>query len=63
MNIHNLKIVLLYGIFCVGAGYWAQYMGPSVLRVSLGIFGFVGGPLTAVIILGMFFPFVNNIVR
>lgn len=53
-------IVLLFGAFCVGSGYWAQYMGPSVLRVSLGIFGFIGGPLTAVICLGMFLPFVNS---
>jgi len=41
-------------------GFAAQYFGELVLQIALSIFGFAGGPLWALLSLGMLFPFVNS---
>lgn len=51
---------LIYGLITTAMGFVAQYLGELVLQIALSIFGFVGGPLTAVLALGLFFPFVNS---
>ena len=50
----------MYGMVAIGTGYATQFMGSSILQITISIFGFVGGPLTSLIVLGVLFPFVNS---
>ena len=49
-----------YGLLTIAIAFVAEYMGDTVVSIALGIFGFVGGPLTAVITLGIFCPCINS---
>ena len=49
----------VFGIITVVISFSCQYLGPTVLQISLSIFGLLGGPLLGVISLGMFFPVAN----
>jgi hypothetical protein len=55
-----LRQALLFGGLTIGLGFAAQHFGDLILQIALSIFGFVGGPLFALLILGVFFPFVNS---
>jgi hypothetical protein len=41
-------------------GFCAQFFGDLILQMALSIFGFVGGPLNALLSLGLFLPFINS---
>lgn len=43
--------------------YLCQFAGKTVLQLALSIFGLLGGPIFAVISLGMFVPYANWLVR
>jgi len=43
--------------------YLCQYAGKTILQLALSIFGLLGGPIFAVISLGMFVPYANWLVR
>ena len=60
INSNYFQTVLVYGIVAIGSGYIAQYMGDSILQITISIFGFVGGPLTSLIVMGICFPFINS---
>ena len=51
---------LLFGLSVTFMAILAQYMGQTVLQIALSIFGFVGGPLLALLTIGMVLPFVNS---
>lgn len=53
-------LALIFGLITTIMGFMARYLGDLVLQIALSIFGFVGGPLTALLALGLFFPFVNS---
>lgn len=55
--------VLVFGVVTICLGLVAKYFGALILQIALSIFGFIGGPLTATLALGLFFPFVNPKVR
>ncbi|ESO00062.1 hypothetical protein HELRODRAFT_83724 [Helobdella robusta] len=54
-------LTLFYGILITGLGFAAQFFGEVLFQIAFSIFGFVGGPLTFTVVLGVFFPFVNNL--
>jgi len=49
-----------FGIVSYGVVFLVKYL-PGVLEAALGIFGIVGGPVLGAFVLGMFFPFTNEI--
>ena len=49
-----------FGLFTILMGFLAKYFGDLILQMALSIFGFVGGPLSALLSLGLFLPFVNS---
>lgn len=53
-------LTLVFGVVIIAMGFVAEYLGDLVLQISISIFGFAGGPVLAVISLGMFFPFINS---
>jgi len=53
-------VAVIFGAVTILLGLVAKYMGNLVLQIALSIFGFVGGPLTGLLSLGLFCPFVNS---
>jgi len=53
-------LAIFFGLVTIVLAFCAESMGKLVLQIVNSMFGCVGGPLTGVFILGMFFPFVNN---
>jgi Na+/proline symporter len=60
LNISKL-LASFFGVITVGIAFLCQHMGPTVLQISLSIFGILGGPLLGVISLGMFCRFANSL--
>ncbi len=56
------SLAVIFGLFTVGMGYVASFMGPQVLQMALSIFGVVGGPLLGMFCVAIFFPCANSIV-
>ena len=54
---------LFFGGVTIGMSYVAPHMGRLLTQVALSISGTAGGPLFGLFSLGIFFPFVNSIVR
>jgi len=52
----------LFGLITIAFSFLCEYVGQTVLQLSLSIFGLLGGPLLGVISLGMFVPFTNSYV-
>ncbi len=52
-------IALVIGIAGIFLAYFCQYLPNTVLQIALSIFGLLGGPILAVISLGMFVPYAN----
>ncbi|XP_041376730.1 sodium-coupled monocarboxylate transporter 1-like [Gigantopelta aegis] len=50
----------LYGGLTIGLAFLAGVAGKQVLQIAISIFGMMGGPLLALILVGMFLPFVNS---
>jgi hypothetical protein len=51
-----------FGAAAIGFAIIIQFLGNTVLQLSLSIFGLLGGPLLGVITLGIFVPFSNWVV-
>ena len=48
-----LNVALFFGAAAIGLAYLCQYLGNTVLQLTLSIFGLLGGPLLGVISLGL----------
>ena len=55
-------LAVTFGIVSYGVVFLVKYL-PGVLEAALGIFGIMGGPVLGAFVLGMFFPFANELVR
>jgi len=49
-----------FGIISYGIVFMVKYL-PGVLEAALGIFGIMGGPVLGAFVLGMFFPYCNEV--
>ncbi|XP_041375535.1 sodium-coupled monocarboxylate transporter 1-like [Gigantopelta aegis] len=56
----SLLLALLYGGLTIGLAFLAEVAGKQVTQIAISIFGMMGGPLLALILVGMFLPFVNS---
>jgi sodium-coupled monocarboxylate transporter 8/12 len=59
LKFKNWFEAFVFGVATVGIAYLCQYLGSSMLQISLSLFGLLGGPLFGVIVLGMFCKFAN----
>jgi sodium-coupled monocarboxylate transporter 8/12 len=57
--IFSYKKACVFGIVVVSLSFLCDYLGNTVLQISLSVFGILGGPLLGVITLGMFIPYAN----
>jgi len=49
-----------FGVISYGIVFMVKYL-PGVLEAALGIFGIMGGPVLGAFVLGMFFPYCNEV--
>jgi len=49
-----------FGVISYGIVFMVKYL-PGVLEAALGIFGIMGGPVLGAFVLGMFFPYCNEL--
>ncbi|PVD21445.1 hypothetical protein C0Q70_19618 [Pomacea canaliculata] len=60
LSIITVSSALLYGLVTIGLAYLAGVVGSTILQVAMSIFGMVGGPLLALLMVGLFCPCVNS---
>jgi len=53
-------LATVLGLVTIGLAYLAPYLGPTILYLSLSLFGVVGGPLLGLFSLAIFFPTCNS---
>ena len=57
---HIVFSAILFGLSSVGLAFLISFMGKTLLQICFSIFGMVGGPLLGLIIVGVFFPWINS---
>ncbi|CAG5120028.1 unnamed protein product [Candidula unifasciata] len=59
-SVATVILAIIFGAITIGLAYLAKLLGKTVLTITFGIFGIVGGPLLGLIMSGMFIPFMNS---
>lgn len=60
LAIITVALAILLGLSSVGLAFLISFMGKTLLQICFSIFGMVGGPLLGLIVVGVFFPWINS---
>ena len=55
-------VAVFYGLLTIAVAFLAEVLGSSLMQLAFSLLGIVGGPMLSVFFMGLFIPWMNNLV-